>query len=146
MNTLTLTDGSKLFYKDWGSGIPVVFSHGWPLTADAWESQMVFLAAHGFAGHNDEIGVADPYAGHESVRPMMRMAIRFLGSESVFHEVDQFVTFGDADEGSDRVDNSRFGNHERRSPLKFRLQFAAEPCLESIVRQIPQLAGDLHQA
>ena len=38
----------ELYYKDWGTGQPVVFSHGWPLTADAWEDQMVFLAAHGY--------------------------------------------------------------------------------------------------
>ena len=38
----------ELYYKDWGSGQPVVFSHGWPLSADAWEDQMVFLASHGY--------------------------------------------------------------------------------------------------
>src|SRR3989337_4492631 len=38
----------KLYYKDWGVGQPVVFSHGWPLTADAWEDQMLFLAQHGY--------------------------------------------------------------------------------------------------
>jgi non-heme chloroperoxidase len=38
----------ELYYKDWGTGQPIVFSHGWPLTADAWEDQMLFLAAHGF--------------------------------------------------------------------------------------------------
>jgi non-heme chloroperoxidase len=37
-----------LYYKDWGSGQPAVFSHGWPLSADAWEDQMVFLGAHGY--------------------------------------------------------------------------------------------------
>lgn len=38
----------KLYYKDWGRGQPIVFSHGWPLTADAWEDQMLFLASHGY--------------------------------------------------------------------------------------------------
>jgi non-heme chloroperoxidase len=38
----------ELYYKDWGTGRPVIFSHGWPLTADAWEDQMVFLASHGY--------------------------------------------------------------------------------------------------
>lgn len=48
MPTLTTPDGTVLSYKDWGKGPPILFSHGWPLSADAWESQMVFLAAHGF--------------------------------------------------------------------------------------------------
>lgn len=48
MTYLTLRDGTDLYYKDWGTGQPVVFSHGWPLSADAWEDQMLFLAAHGY--------------------------------------------------------------------------------------------------
>ncbi|MFA6293523.1 MAG: alpha/beta hydrolase [Victivallales bacterium] len=48
MNTIITNDGAKIYYKDWGSGQPVVFSHGWPLSADAWESQMVYLASKGY--------------------------------------------------------------------------------------------------
>jgi non-heme chloroperoxidase len=48
MTTLTLKDGTELFYKDWGTGKPIVFSHGWPLNADAWDAQMLFLAERGF--------------------------------------------------------------------------------------------------
>jgi non-heme chloroperoxidase len=48
MPMLTVKDGAKIYYKEWGTGRPVVFSHGWPLTADAWESQMLFLAGNGF--------------------------------------------------------------------------------------------------
>jgi non-heme chloroperoxidase len=44
----TTTDGTQIFYKDWGSGQPVVFSHGWPLTADAWDPQLKFMADNGF--------------------------------------------------------------------------------------------------
>jgi non-heme chloroperoxidase len=48
MNTLTTSDGTQLYFKDWGTGQPVVFSHGWPLSSDSWESQMIHLASHGY--------------------------------------------------------------------------------------------------
>jgi non-heme chloroperoxidase len=58
MSTITTKDGTEIYYKDWGEGQPIVFSHGWPLTADAWEAQMLFFGqrsyrviAHDRRGH-----------------------------------------------------------------------------------------------
>ena len=48
MSTITVKDGTEIYYKDWGEGPVVTFSHGWPLNADAWDGQMLFLAQHGY--------------------------------------------------------------------------------------------------
>ena len=48
MPTVTTSDGVEIFYKDWGSGQPIVFSHGWPLSADDWDAQMLFFLGHGY--------------------------------------------------------------------------------------------------
>jgi non-heme chloroperoxidase len=48
MTTITTKDGANIFYKDWGKGQPIVFSHGWPLSADAWDNQMLFFGQHGY--------------------------------------------------------------------------------------------------
>ena len=69
MSTITTPDGVEIFYKDWGSGQPIVFSHGWPLSGDDWDAQMMFFLLHGYRviahdrrGHGRSSQVSD---GHD---------------------------------------------------------------------------------
>jgi non-heme chloroperoxidase len=69
MSTITVKDGTQIFYKDWGTGQPIVFSHGWPLSADDWDTQMLFFLNHGYRviahdrrGHGRSTQVSD---GHD---------------------------------------------------------------------------------
>jgi pimeloyl-ACP methyl ester carboxylesterase len=48
MSSIATKDGVEIFYKDWGKGQPIVFSHGWPLSADDWDAQMMFFLNHGY--------------------------------------------------------------------------------------------------
>jgi hypothetical protein len=48
MSTMTTKDGVEIYYKDWGKGQPIVFSHSWPLSADDWDTQMLFFLKHGY--------------------------------------------------------------------------------------------------
>jgi non-heme chloroperoxidase len=69
MSTTTVKDGTTIYYKDWGSGQPIVFSHGWPLSADDWDTQILFFLKHGYRviahdrrGHGRSSQTAD---GHD---------------------------------------------------------------------------------
>jgi non-heme chloroperoxidase len=69
MGMITTADGTEIFYKDWGTGQPIVFSHGWPLSSDDWDTQMLFFLAHGYRvvahdrrGHGRSTQTAD---GHD---------------------------------------------------------------------------------
>src|SRR5713101_2293382 len=69
MNSITTKDGVQIYYKDWGSGQPIVFHHGWPLSSDDWDAQMLFFVHHGYRvvgidrrGHGRSSQVSD---GHD---------------------------------------------------------------------------------
>src|ERR671929_282952 len=69
MSTITTNDGTTIFYKDWGSGQPMVFSHGWPLSSDDWDAQMLYFVTRGYRviahdrrGHGRSAQVTD---GHD---------------------------------------------------------------------------------
>jgi pimeloyl-ACP methyl ester carboxylesterase len=61
MSTITVKDGTTIYYKDWGKGPVVTLSHGWPLNSDMWDGQMLFLAQHGFRSwHTTVVAMVDP--------------------------------------------------------------------------------------
>src|SRR5271163_4528382 len=73
MGTITTADGTEIFYKDWGSGQPIVFSHGWPLSADDWDTQMLFFLHHGYRviaadrrGHGRSSQTDSGHVGHST--------------------------------------------------------------------------------
>jgi non-heme chloroperoxidase len=91
MATITTTDGTQIYYKDWGTGQPIVFSHGWPLTGDAWDAQMVFLAARGYRciahdrrGHGRS---SQPWDGNEmdTYADDLATLVQSLGLERAIH-------------------------------------------------------------
>ena len=83
MSTITTSDGTEIYYKDWGAGPVVTFSHGWPLSADAWDGQLQFLAENGYrAVAHDQSGQGRPHF-----------------SRSADHDPERYESRGPPDQG-----------------------------------------------
>jgi non-heme chloroperoxidase len=91
VDTITTKDGTKIYYKDWGHGPPIIFSHGWPLCADAFEDQMFFLASHGYRciahdrrGHGRS---SQPWNGNDmdTYADDLATLVQTLGLEQAIH-------------------------------------------------------------
>src|SRR5213082_3166310 len=105
MSTITTKDGTQLYYKDWGKGAIVTFSHGWPLSSDAWDGQMMFLAENGFRvvapdrrGHgrsgqawsgNDMNGYADDLA--EVIEALDLKDVTLVGHSTGGGEITRYI-------------------------------------------------------
>ena len=91
MDTVTTKDGLQIYYKDWGKGQPIVFSHGWPLSADDWDNQMLFFLSHGYRviahdrrGHGRSTQTGD---GHDMdhYADVLRAVMDHLRLDNIIH-------------------------------------------------------------
>jgi non-heme chloroperoxidase len=105
MSTITTKDGTEIYYKDWGAGPAVTFSHGWPLNADAWDGQMLFLVEHGYrcvahdrrghgrssqaSAHNDMDGYAEDLS--EVIEALDLREITLVGHSTGGGEVARYI-------------------------------------------------------
>ena len=141
MPSITTKDGTNLFYKDWGTGRPIVFSHGWPLDADAWDAQMLVLGgmgyrviAHDRRGHgrsdqtwggNDMNTYADDVAAlFEKLD--LRDAV-FIGHSTGGGEVARYL----GRHGTSRVRKAVLMSEPRIKDLSHFALFLPFPCIES---------------
>jgi pimeloyl-ACP methyl ester carboxylesterase len=99
MTTIQTKDGTQIYFKDWGKGQPIVFSHGWPLSADDWDTQVLFFLNHGYRviahdrrGHGRSTQTGDghdiepPHAGFRPAR-----ISGSLNGSPVLHDLSQIV-------------------------------------------------------
>ena len=92
MPTITTKDGTEIFYKDWGSGQPIVFSHGWPLSADDWDTQLLFFLGHGYRviahdrrGHGRSTQTTPTVTTWTPMPPTLRRSPRALDLRNAIH-------------------------------------------------------------
>jgi non-heme chloroperoxidase len=82
MSTIKVKDGTEIYYKDWGTGQPIVFHHGWPLSGDDWDAQMMFFLNHGYRviAHDRRGHGRSTQAGTGMTWILMRQTLRSLQS------------------------------------------------------------------
>ncbi len=102
MPVITTKDGVEIFYKDWGTGQPIVFSYGWPLSSDDWDAQMMFFLNHGFRvvahdrrGHGRSSQIADghaPLSLDEGLRHKHEQERMVTFVQDAIHDTNRVVT------------------------------------------------------
>ena len=120
MPTITTKDGTEIYYKDWGKGQPIVFSHGWPLSADDWDTQMLFflkqgyrVIAHDRRGHGRSTQTGDGHDMDHYADDLATLTAHLDLKDAVHvgHSTGGIAAFG----ASDNLDDNQLGPWPRRS-------------------------------